>query len=109
MGNLLSSAIKMQNGGGVTTATITLQLWDADSLTWTKNGVNQGLITGTQSFTLNAGDTFFATSTGAFGTSLNYSVNGVNIANYFGTPSVSSATFTAIAGNTYKFDAFSGA
>lgn len=108
MGNLLSSAIKMQNGA-VATATIILQLVDADSLTWTKNGVSQGSITGTQTFSLNAGDTFFATSTGAFGTSLAYFLNGTLIASYFGSPSVSSPTLTAVAGNTYRFEAYSGA
>jgi hypothetical protein len=108
MGHLLSSAIKMQ-GGGVTTATLVLQLVDADSMNWTKNGVSQGAITGTQTFTLNAGDTFFVTSTSTFGSSLNYLLNGTLITSYFGVPTATSATFTAVAGNTYRFEGYGGA
>ena len=108
MGHLLSMGIKMQKAG-VTTATIVLQLVDATSMNWTKNGVSQGAITGTQTFTLNAGDTFFATSTDTFGSSLNYLLNGSFVTSYFGTPTATSATFTAVAGNTYRFEGYSGA
>ena len=108
MGNLLSSAIKMQ-GSAPATATLILQLVDATSMNWTKNGVSQGSITGTQTFTLNAGDTFFVTSTMAMGSSLNYLLNGSFVTSYFGIPTATSATFTASAGNTYRFEGYSGA
>jgi hypothetical protein len=108
MGHLLSMAIKMQSAGA-TTATIVLQLIDATSMNWTKNGVSQGSITGTQTFTLNAGDTFFVTSTDSFGSSLEYRLNGSFITAYFGVPTATSATFTAVSGNTYNFQGYSGA
>lgn len=107
MGHLLSSAIKMQ-GSAVATATLVLQLIDATSMSWTKNGVSQGSITGTQTFTINAGDTFFVTATFAFGVSINYLLNGTLVTIYTGNPTATSATFTASAGNTYRFEAYSG-
>jgi hypothetical protein len=109
MGSLLSSAIKMQNGGAAATATLILQLVDATSMNWTKNGVSQGSITGTQTFTLNAGDTFFVTSTDTLGSSLEYYLNTAFVTSYFGIPTATSATFTASAGNEYKFLGLSGA
>jgi hypothetical protein len=108
MGHLLSAAIKMQ-GSAATTATLVLQLVDATSMNWTKNGVYQGLISGTQTFTLNAGDTFFVTSTFFLGSSLNYYLNAAFVTSYFGTPTATSATFTASAGNTYRFEGYNGA
>jgi hypothetical protein len=108
MGHLLSSAIKMQ-GAAATTATLILQLVDATSMNWTKNGVSQGSITGTQTFTLNAGDTFLVTSTDTFGSSLNYLLNGSFVTSYFGIPTATSPTLTAAAGNTYRFEGYSGA
>jgi hypothetical protein len=108
MGHLLSSAIKMQ-GAAATTATLILQLVDATSMNWTKNGVSQGSISGTQTFTLNAGDTFFVTSTFVFGTTLYYYLNAAFVTSYFGSPTATSATFTAVAGNTYRFEGYSGA
>jgi len=109
MGKLLSSAIKMQNGAAAATATLILQLVDASSMTWVKNGVYQGSITGTQTFTLNAGDTFYVTSTDTFGSSLYYYLNGSFVTSYFGSPTAISATFTTVAGNTYRFEGYGGA
>lgn len=108
MGRLLSSAIKMQ-GGASATATLILQLVDATSMAWTKNGVFQGNVFGTETYTINAGDTFSATSTDAMGTSLEYYLNGVFTNAYFSIPTATSPTFTASAGNEYKFMAFTGA
>lgn len=108
MGRLLSSALKMQNGAPAT-ATLILQLVDATSMNWTKNGVSQGSITGTQTFTLNAGDTFFATATTTGGSSINYFLNGSFVTSYFGNPTATTATLTAVGGNTYKFEAYAGA
>lgn len=107
MGNLLSSAIKMQNGVAAT-ATLVLQNIDATSMSWTKNSVSQGSITGTQTFTLNAGDTFFVTATFSSGVSINYLLNGTLITIYSGIPTATSATFTAVGGNTYRFEGYSG-
>jgi hypothetical protein len=108
MGRLLSSSIKMQNGVAAT-ATLILQKVDATTMSWTKNGVSQGLITGTQTFTLNAGDTFFATATTVGGSTINYLLNGSFVTSYFGSPTATTATLTASGGNTYKFEAYAGA
>ena len=107
MGHLLSSAIKMQ--GAAAAPTLILQLVDADSMSWIKNGVSQGSITGTQTFTLAAGDTFSVSGTTFFGTSLFYYLNGSFVTSYFGNPTATSPTLTAAAGNTYRFEAYGGA
>jgi hypothetical protein len=99
----------LQQGGAPATATLILQLVDATSMNWTKNGVSQGSITGTQTFTLNAGDTFLVTSTDTFGSSLNYLLNGSFVTSYFGNPTATSPTLTAAGGNTYRFEGYSGA
>lgn len=107
MGNLLSSAIKMQNGA-VATATLELEKVDATTMSWTKNGIGQGFITGLQSFTLNAGDTFIITCTTTGGTTLEYSLNGTFITSYSGIPTATSPTFTTAGGNIYRFQAYAG-
>jgi hypothetical protein len=109
MGKLLHRSILMQNGGGATTATLILQLVDADNMIWVKNDVFQGSISGTQTFTLNAGDTFYVSAGGFFGCTIIYRLNGSFITSYFGDPDATSATFTAVAGNTYRFEAYGGA
>jgi hypothetical protein len=87
--------------------TIIIRNLDADNIAWYKNGVLQNTFTDNidHTFTINAGDTFFAqgtrTPTGAF---LYYLVNGVLVADYFGNPTATSATFTAVGGNTYRFE-----
>jgi len=109
MGKLLSSAIKMQNGGAVATATLQLEKVDISSMTWTKNGVSQGEVIGYQVFTLNAGDTFSATGLDFAGASLYYFFNGTFTTAYFDVPSVSTITYTAVAGNTYLIQGYAGA
>jgi hypothetical protein len=108
MGKLLSSAIKMQGGGAVATASLTLQLVNAIEMSWTKNGVFQGYISGTQNFTLNAGDTFFASAFDDAGVTIDYYLNGTYITSYSAGSLVNTPTFTAVAGNTYGFYAYSG-
>ena len=78
-----------------------------DNITWYKNGVLQNIFTDNidHTFTINAGDTFFAqatrTPTGAF---VRYSVNSIQIDEYYGNPTATSPTFTAVGGNIYRFD-----
>lgn len=107
MGKLLDIAIAGSKAAA-TTATLVLQNVDATTMSWTKNGVGQGTITGTQTFTLNTGDTFIVTCTTAGGTSLNYLLNGSLITIYTGIPTATSATFTTVGGNTYRFEAYAG-
>jgi hypothetical protein len=107
MGRLLSSAIKMQ-GGGATTATIILQNVNAMGMGWFKNGFYEGAIIGTQTFTLNAGDTFYVGAYDDFGATINYFLNGTFIASYSEPYEATTPTFTAVAGNTYAFYAYSG-
>lgn len=108
MGKLLSNGIKMQNGGA-TTATLILQLVSGGGMGWFKNGSYQGAITGTQTFTLNAGDTFYV---GAydfdFGITIDYLLNGTYVTSYSDPSEATTPTFTAVAGNTYRFNANSG-
>jgi hypothetical protein len=108
MGHLLSSAIKMQ-GSAPTTATLILQLASGNGMGWFKNGFYEGAITGTQTFTLNAGDTFYV---GAydfdFGITIDYLLNGTYVTSYSDPSEVTTPTFTAVAGNTYRFNANSG-
>lgn len=108
MGHLLSMAIKM-SAVTATTATINIRNFDGTTVTWYKNGVSQGTVAIELTTTLNAGDTFYVTNTFTFGASIGYYVNGVNTANYFNTPTATTATFTAVAGNLYRFDCSSGA
>jgi hypothetical protein len=88
--------------------TIIIRNLDADNIAWYKNGVLQNTFSDRidHTFTINAGDTFFAqgtrTPTGAF---LRYTVNGTQIDEYYGNPTATSPTFTAIVGNIYRFDA----
>lgn len=109
MGHLLSMGIKMQGSAAATTATIQITNFDGTTVTWYKNGVSQGSVPTSVTATLNAGDTFYVTNNDAFGASINYSLNGVFVTSYFNVPTATTATFTASAGNTYKFDCFSGA
>jgi len=107
MGELLNMAIQGSKATA-TTATLILQKVDATTMSWTKNGVSQGTITGTQTFTLNNGDTFIITCTTVGGTSLYYLLNGTLITIYTGTPTATSPTFTTVGGNTYRFEAYAG-
>lgn len=112
MGRLLSSAIKMQ-GGAVGTATINIVNYDIMSIAWYKNGVYQANVSTTLTATINAGDTFyiigFDDSIPSAGVSVYYSLNTVFVNQYFGNPSVTTPTFTAVGGNTYTFDCYQGA
>jgi hypothetical protein len=109
MGHLLSSAIKMQGAGVPTTATININNVDGVTVTWTKNGISQGSVAVTVTETLNVGDTFSVTSSDVFGSNVAYYLNGTFTTNYFGNPSVTTPTLTAIGGNTYRYDCFGGA
>jgi len=108
MGHLLSSAIKMQ-GAAATTATINITNFDGTTVTWYKNGVSQGTVAVSLTTTVNAGDTFYVTNNDTFGATINYYLNAVFVTSYFGAPTATTATFTAGAGNTYRFDCFAGA
>ena len=109
MGKLLSSAIKMQGAGAPTTATININNVDGVTVTWTKNGISQGSVAIAVTATLNVGDTFSVTSSDIFGSSVFYYLNGAFVTSYFGSPSVTTPTLTAIGGNTYRYDCFGGA
>lgn len=105
MGHLLSSAIKMQSSA-LATATLTYEFVRIiyGTMTIYKNGSVLQTMTSTtslQSVTINAGDTFYATFTGGFGT-IDYFVNGSYTAGFSGNPATTS-TYTASAGNTYYF------
>jgi hypothetical protein len=116
MGNLLSSAIKMQDSV-VATATLKYDFATNGVVGGTcivyKNGIPlQTMTTDTSvvTTTINAGDTFYVTiqnpnTTGQTGCSIDYVVNGSYVTGYFtgGTGVLSSATFTASAGNEYRF------
>jgi hypothetical protein len=88
--------------------TIIIRNFDADNIAWYKNGVLQNIFTDNidHTFTINAGDTFFARGTrtpgGAY---LDYYVNGSLVQHYYADPTATSATFTAVVGNTYRFEA----
>lgn len=107
MGHLLSSAIKMQ--GAAAAPTINIRNFDGTTVTWTKNGVSQGSVAIAVTVTLTVGDTFSVTNSDAFGASIYYYLNGAFVTQYFNTPSVTTPTFTAVAGNAYRFDCFAGA
>lgn len=122
MGNLLSSAIKMQNGG-VATATLTYELFDngvtsGGSFKIYKNGSLYQTMTTTTSLvtiTINAGDTFYATIQNINiiqpGSSIDYFVNGTFTTNYFtgNDTLLTTSTTTAVAGTTYKYTGNFGA
>jgi hypothetical protein len=90
--------------------TIILRNLDADDITWYKNGVLQNVFTDDidHTFTINVGDTFFVqatrSTTGAF---IDYSLNGSFVTTYTDpSDTTTTPTFTAVASNTYKFEAF---
>ena len=107
MGKLLDIAIAGSKAAP-STATLELTKVDATTMSWTKNGISQGTITGTQTFTLNSGDTFVISCTTTGGTTLEYSLNGTFITSYTGNPTASSGTFTTAASNIYRFSAYAG-
>lgn len=113
MGNLLDSAIKMQGSTAGGTATINIVNYDGMDVSWYKNGVFQAGVLTTLTATINAGDTFYITgfddSPAPAGVSIYYYLNTVFVNQYFGNPSVTTPTFTAVGGNTYKFDCYQGA
>jgi hypothetical protein len=112
MGHLLSSAIKMQ-GGAPATATLKYDLatngYSGTCIVY-KNGLVLQTMTSDTSVvtaTINAGDTFYVTiqqPTGN-GCSIDYLLNGTYITGWFtlGTGVLSSSTYTASAGNEYRF------
>ena len=110
MGNLLSSAIKMQ-GGSVANPTLTItwnELGTAGATDVYKNGFYFGSPTPSVPFDVPivAGDTFYVMVSSEFmGTaSYNYYVNGSIIASDFIiNGAVVSATYTAIGTNAYSF------
>ncbi|CAB5223185.1 hypothetical protein UFOVP384_6 [uncultured Caudovirales phage] len=112
MGNLLSSAIKMQNGA-VATATLQYELFtlgNAGTFQIYKNGsLYQSMFEDTAlvTITLNAGDTFYATIVSFAGTAIDYNVNGSFVTTYFDTSPT--PTITASGGTTYKYTAYFGA
>lgn len=116
MGHLLSSAIKMQNGGGGGTATLQYELYTSGfsgTFRVYRNGsIYQTMTTNTSlvTVTLNAGDTFYTTIQSSAGTSIDYFVNDVYNTSYYnaGTNTTTSPTITASAGNTYKYTAYFG-
>jgi hypothetical protein len=99
----------MMQGSVPTTATLILSLVSGTGMGWFKNGSYQGPIIGTQTFTLNAGDTFYV---GAFdfdfGITIDYFLNATYITSYSDPSEVTTPTFTAVGGNTYQFNANSG-
>lgn len=92
-----------------TTATIQIVNYDGTTVTWYKNGVSQGSVPTSLTTTFPAGTTFYVTNNDAFGASIYYYLNGAFITQYFGSPTATTATFTAVAGNTYRFECTAGA
>jgi hypothetical protein len=107
MGKLLSRSIKMQNGGP-TTATINFSVGMLTN--WYKNGIFQATLPfGSSSATVNAGDTFYVEAAVDFDqANIDYSLNGSFVTTYSGYEYAVTATFTAVAGNTYAFGTYPG-
>lgn len=113
MGNLLSSAIKMQGASAPATATLQINNLDAalSNCAWEKNGVTQASIPNNTTFdtTLNAGDTFYVYASQIFlGATIEYYLNGTFVTSYSADPIATTPTFTAVGGNAYRFDCYSG-
>lgn len=107
MGHLLSSAIKMQ--GGAAAPTIQINNLGGVTVTWLKNGVSQGTVTGTLNATLTAGDTFQVSASNFGGATIDYYLNASYVTTYFDDPIAQTPTITSAAGNAYKFDCYGGA
>lgn len=108
MGHLLSSAIKMQGGAAAPTIQI-VNAGDLNNCEWFKNGTSQGSVTGTTNATLAAGDTFYVIASNVFlGATIDYSLNGSYVTSYSDYPIATTTTFTAAAGNAYRFVCYGG-
>jgi len=117
MGNLLSSAIKMQGASAPATATLQYELFAtgfSGTFTIYINGnVYQTMTTDTSlvNVTINAGDTFYATITCSNGATIDYFLNGTYSTSFYysgsGAPTAST-TLTAVATNTYKYQGWFG-
>jgi hypothetical protein len=112
MGNLLSSAIKMQ-GSAPSTATLKYQLITSgfagtfqiyiNGLLYQTMTTDTALVT----LTLAAGDTFYANIVSFAGTAVDYFVNGSFVTTYFDT--TPTPTITSSAGTTYEYTGYFGA
>ena len=96
-GAAAAPTIEINNLGGLT------------SCSWFKNGVNQGNVTTSLTATLADGDTFYVLASQFFGATIDYYLNGAYVTSYFDSPVAETPTFTAAAGNAYKFDCYGGA
>ena len=112
MGHLLSSAIKMQSGGGTAELTLFSQLGTAPNnrARWFKNGVLVGTFTYETIQTLNAGDTFYITAvktSAPVGCNWYLSKNSITQESDAGT-GWTSATYTASAGDVFDVAVYGG-
>lgn len=97
-------------GGAPATATLSiLNEGVGGSVSWFKNGVNQGSVAVSITTTINAGDTFYVRAQDIdFGASIDYTLNGSYVTTYSGSRTAITPTFTAVGGNTYFFNCYPG-
>jgi len=109
MGNLLSSAIKMQGAAAAPTLSYEVLNYIQGTINVKKNGTNIATLTSDTALTtvtLTAGDTIQMTLTGGnalLSSFIYYYINGSLTNTYSGNTTITGGTLTSADGNTYNF------